>query len=544
MEASPNITVILLHPQKFPAWLFSPPAGRVHLCPRQTLLPGHLTVRESLTLMAALWGLPTTSPSEHSFVESELAGLMDRPLSRLPRGIARTLNWLLALLPDPEHLLILDLAAGLGHAARHHLWGLIRKTQHRAPRTLYYLTHDIEAARTLADEVWCFQNKNIQPRWPARLAPPPLMSAAGFTIELNTPSAARRFAEKAARIKGIENIRLYPPRSVDVLADDARKIIDLTWLAGFELAGFQSRAITLEEVWDEPHPIPAEDTPTPAWPPPLTQKTPLTLAGHANAIIHLALAEWRTHFRSFWKAGNLLLTGIILLTGIQALLSLARTTADFLYWMPIALLLVAALPIGLGVESINQLKAAGATATLFRPAQPLGPTRPVSRLAFFDTTPAGRGTVLAGILLGQAFVWGAHSWPLALLLGGIQAALPHIPWLIPASVLFWLLAGATSLFLMALLGCWAPRLRWGWWAGWPAWLLAVLSGHFLAGMASPLAWLWPFAGFTAAFRALDAGAAAWPPLAAALTGSALLGLLALRRFRRQPAIWQPATNPQ
>ncbi len=514
----------------------------VSLCTRQMVFPGHLTAYETLKLMASLWGIKNNQRVRALFNTLEPSSKRTS-LSQLPTSTLRLLHWLTALLPDPDVVLVDDLAVGLSPSAKRQLWQRMQASQEDRPRTIFYATRDLEAVRSLGDQVWLIENGQVQACYQPETLPETLRTTTGFALTLKTARAAEQFCNQASTLSFVKTSRLSSANTVEVWVQEAKNLLDLTWSAGFDLIGFES----LPQPGDASFWLDAMK-PDDKQPPSVFLNAdnanirPPSLPAHPlQAVFSLALNEWRGHFRSFWKAGNLLLTSIYLLTALSGCIQMFNTPGDFLRLAPLFLLFSATLSFGFALESINRLGSAGEETTLFQPAQPVSATRPLSRLALYDLTPTRRGTVLTGIGLGQFLLLGIHNWPMLIFIWGVQLSFQQALFFLGVSFVFWALTAFVSFSGAVWVGARLSRPGWGTPLGWLGWFLAIVSGYGLASLGQPLTWLWPFAGFTAAFQRLAHPEQALLPLFLSLLGTGVIVWGAWRAFLKRPALWKENT---
>ncbi|MBU1661781.1 MAG: hypothetical protein KKD28_09945 [Chloroflexi bacterium] len=507
--------------------------SRIGLCSKQGLLQSHLTARENMQFAAGLHGLSGQVRINTLIERSGLEANADQPRAyTLPRTLRRTLQLLIALLPDPDLLLIDDITAGLSLPARRKIWQSIITEQNRRTRTIFYATRDLEAGRVLGDEVWLIEDGRVQRKWLANELPDLLRASAGFAIELKSSTAAQRFFGDVAKLDFVRSTRVRGSRTVEVFVTEGSDTLTLTWMAGLDLAVFQSLPLEIDHL------------PEGWWRAGTGSSPPELGAGgrveaealFLSAILEIALSEWRRHFRSFWKAGNLLLSGVWLLASLELIAPTFENLPDFMHTAPLPLLLSSAMILGLGMETLSRLAATGEMETLFQPAQSKSATLPLSLLAVFDLATIGRRGLLLGLSLGQSLVLAAHAWPLLLFVWAVFVSFPQAPLLLVASAIFWLLTALVSLALTVLTSTLIQRPGWGIWLGWLGWLLAVVSSQLPSGW-EPYVWFWPLSGYAAAFERSLEPQRALMPLGFALLGTALLCWLAERSFRLRSAVW-------
>ena len=109
-----------------------------------------LTVRETVQVIAGLHRRPERTDAV--LAESGLTGLTKRLVGRCSGGEQQRLKYALALIPDPEVLVLDEPAAGLDREGRQSLWEHVRERSRRGT-TLVHSTHHLEEIEGLADRV-------------------------------------------------------------------------------------------------------------------------------------------------------------------------------------------------------------------------------------------------------------------------------------------------------------------------------------------------------------------------------------------------------
>lgn len=131
---------------------------RVGVQLQQAALPDRMRTGEAVAIFAAAYGLK----SDGSEVLSEW-GIEDKRRSTfasLSGGQRQRLFIALALLADPEIVILDELTTGLDPAARRDTWVLVRRLQERG-RTVVLVTHAMEEAETLCDRLVVLVNGRI-----------------------------------------------------------------------------------------------------------------------------------------------------------------------------------------------------------------------------------------------------------------------------------------------------------------------------------------------------------------------------------------------
>jgi ABC-2 type transport system ATP-binding protein len=117
---------------------------------QSSALPERLRVVEAIRLFAHARNVPVDV--EATIATWELAPLRDRAFGSLSGGEQQRLFIALALLGDPELVLLDELTTGLDPSARHVTWDLIREVRDRGT-TVVLVTHFMDEAEMLCDRV-------------------------------------------------------------------------------------------------------------------------------------------------------------------------------------------------------------------------------------------------------------------------------------------------------------------------------------------------------------------------------------------------------
>ena len=109
-----------------------------------------LTVREYLDFFARLY--PTHADLDNLAREFALTELLDVRVGKLSGGQRQRVALALALVNDPELVILDEPTTGLDPIARREFWALIRRQSQRG-RTVLFTTHYMDEAKELADQV-------------------------------------------------------------------------------------------------------------------------------------------------------------------------------------------------------------------------------------------------------------------------------------------------------------------------------------------------------------------------------------------------------
>ena len=124
----------------------------IGVSPQETAIARKLTVRENLSLIAALHGAKNAKECvERILLDLGLTDVADRHADTLSGGWQRRVSIAMALVSEPEILFLDEPTLGLDVIARHELWQYIRAL--KGKMTVILTTHYLEEAEALCDRV-------------------------------------------------------------------------------------------------------------------------------------------------------------------------------------------------------------------------------------------------------------------------------------------------------------------------------------------------------------------------------------------------------
>jgi ABC-2 type transport system ATP-binding protein len=118
-----------------------------------------LTVGETLQLTASLFS--DTRPVEEVLRRAGIADLADRRVGKCSGGQQQRLRFAMALLPDPELLVLDEPTTGMDVTGRRDFWAAIRDDAARG-RTVLFATHYLEEADAYADRIVLVSNGRVR----------------------------------------------------------------------------------------------------------------------------------------------------------------------------------------------------------------------------------------------------------------------------------------------------------------------------------------------------------------------------------------------
>jgi ABC-2 type transport system ATP-binding protein len=125
-------------------------AGRISAVLQSGGLLRDLTVRETVQMIASLFDDPR--PVDEVMTRAGITDLASRQVSKCSGGEQQRLRFALALLPDPDLLVLDEPTAGMDVAARREFWATMQADAD-AGRTVVFATHYLEEADTFADRI-------------------------------------------------------------------------------------------------------------------------------------------------------------------------------------------------------------------------------------------------------------------------------------------------------------------------------------------------------------------------------------------------------
>jgi ABC-2 type transport system ATP-binding protein len=132
------------------------PKRSIGICPQELVLWEELTCAENLTVMGDMYDLPRTVTNErvHSLLASlALSDKAKTRVSQLSGGMKRRLNVALAVIHNPDIVVLDEPSAGLDPQSRLLLWDFVRSLKNKERKTIILTTHAMEEADALSDRI-------------------------------------------------------------------------------------------------------------------------------------------------------------------------------------------------------------------------------------------------------------------------------------------------------------------------------------------------------------------------------------------------------
>jgi ABC-2 type transport system ATP-binding protein len=158
------------------------------------------TVEETVKLTAVLFGRPGSAVDE-ALERAGIADIRKRLVGKCSGGQQQRLRFAMALLPDPELLILDEPTTGMDVSGRHDFWTSIRQDA-RGGRTVIFATHYLEEADAYADRVVFVRRGRVVADGTAAQVK---ALASGRTIRATLPGAVQ--AELAA-LPSVDSVEL------------------------------------------------------------------------------------------------------------------------------------------------------------------------------------------------------------------------------------------------------------------------------------------------------------------------------------------------
>jgi len=127
----------------------------IGFCPQESVAYDYLNAVENLLFYAGLYGIPRSEAKRRAMELLELVGLKDEAKKKVGEysgGMKKRLNLAIALINDPQVILLDEPTTGLDPQIRRMMWDKIEELK-KEGKTLLMATHYMEEADTLSDRV-------------------------------------------------------------------------------------------------------------------------------------------------------------------------------------------------------------------------------------------------------------------------------------------------------------------------------------------------------------------------------------------------------
>ncbi|MGL3149586.1 ABC transporter ATP-binding protein [Microbacterium sp. A82] len=187
-----------------------------------------LTVRETVEIIASLHGREALSRVPDVLARTDLEPLTSRRIAKCSGGEQQRVKFALALVADPDILVLDEPTAGMDVTARRHFWDVMRADAD-AGRTIIFATHYLEEAEQFARRTVVMHRGRIVADAPtAQLR----VNLGGRTLAANLPATgADQLLSILSTTNGVTDVRVDGDR-VSLRAEDSDVVASVLLNAG------------------------------------------------------------------------------------------------------------------------------------------------------------------------------------------------------------------------------------------------------------------------------------------------------------------------
>ena len=197
--------------------------GKIGVCPQDLVIWGGLTCEENIALIGDMYEVPRNVLKEgikqllHDLILSDKTKTL---ASQLSGGMKRRLNLAMALIHDPEIVVLDEPSAGLDPQSRLILWEYIHSLSKEKGKTIILTTHLMEEADRLSDRIAIMDHGKLL----VLDTPESLKKKIGrgdvVEIQLSNPEMNEKVVSLMKSMEGIEEVKEIKGK-VNVRALDA-----------------------------------------------------------------------------------------------------------------------------------------------------------------------------------------------------------------------------------------------------------------------------------------------------------------------------------
>lgn len=167
-------------------------------------LLGDLTVGETVRLIASLYGAEALGRVDEVMARADLEHLARRRVSKCSGGEQQRVKFALAMISDPDILVLDEPTAGMDVTARRHFWDVMRADAD-AGRTIIFATHYLEEAEQFARRTVVMHHGTVVADAPTAL----LRASLGErTVSATVDEASTELVATLSATDGVTAVRL------------------------------------------------------------------------------------------------------------------------------------------------------------------------------------------------------------------------------------------------------------------------------------------------------------------------------------------------
>ncbi|MGA2675421.1 MAG: ATP-binding cassette domain-containing protein [Methanobacterium sp.] len=229
----------------------------IGICPQELVLWDHLTCKESLKLMGDMYEVPKKllkSRVDKLLKDLLLTDKADTVVTKLSGGMKRRLNLALALVHEPEIVVLDEPSEGLDPQSRRVLWNYIKSLRDDEGKTVILTTHLMDEADKLSDRVAIIDHGKLIRLDTTENLKKEIGEGDVVEMKLSKPQMNMKVIESLKSIQQIISV-LEVDGVINLRAMDAvgklPQIMDKVESTGVQISDLSVRQNTLEDVFIE-----------------------------------------------------------------------------------------------------------------------------------------------------------------------------------------------------------------------------------------------------------------------------------------------------
>ena len=229
----------------------------IGICPQELVLWDHLTCKESLKLMGDMYEVPKKllkSRVDKLLKDLLLTDKADTVVTKLSGGMKRRLNLALALVHEPEIVVLDEPSEGLDPQSRRVLWNYIKYLRDDEGKTVILTTHLMDEADKLSDRVAIIDHGQLIRLDTTENLKKEIGEGDVVEMKLSKPQMNMKVIESLKSIQQIISV-LEVDGVINLRAMDAvgklPQIMDKVESTGVQISDLSVRQNTLEDVFIE-----------------------------------------------------------------------------------------------------------------------------------------------------------------------------------------------------------------------------------------------------------------------------------------------------
>jgi len=222
--------------------------------PQDLALYEDLSGNDNLRFFGTLYGLDSASLQKSAGRALELVGLQDRasePVKKFSGGMKRRLNLAVALLHDPDFLVLDEPTVGVDPQSRNAIFESLKGLRENG-KTILYTTHYMEEVEKLCDRVAIMDHGKVVAEDNLADLHKLLPAQNSMTVDFESLENSANLAVALEGCKAITHVEVEENRArltVADIADASTAVIERSRAMGLTITGLSSSKASLEEVF-------------------------------------------------------------------------------------------------------------------------------------------------------------------------------------------------------------------------------------------------------------------------------------------------------